>query len=102
MKFLLTSTNCLISEHNKFTGVDDKIIESIRESSIEGKPKLEEISVNNYHGLYYPNPVLCVFIHVNKIEDLKVLYDIIDEMFIIDFEGYDNTPEIEIYNDYRE
>lgn len=26
----------------------------------------------------------------------------IDEMFIIDFEGYDNTPEIEIYNDYRE
>lgn len=40
MKFLLTSTNCLISENNKFTGVDDKIIESIRESSFEGKPKL--------------------------------------------------------------
>lgn len=102
MKFLLTSTNYFISEHNKFTGVDDKIIESIRESSIDGKPKLEEISVNHYHGLYYPNPVLCVFIHVNSIEELKVLYDIIDEMFIIDFKGYDNTPEIEIYNDYRE
>lgn len=102
MKFLITSTSWLISEHNKYTGVDDIIIESIRESSIEGKPQLEEISVNHYHGLYYPNPVLCVFIHVNSIEDLKVLHDIIDEMFIIDFEGYDNTPEIEIYNDYRE
>lgn len=56
MKFLLTSTECLISEHNKFTGVDDKIIESIRESSIEGKSQLEEISVNHYHG--YTIPIL--------------------------------------------
>lgn len=102
MKFLLTSSNHGPSVCKKYSGVDDKIIESIRESSIEGKPKLEEISVNHYHGLYYPNPALCVFIHVNSIEDLKVLHDIIDEMFIIDFEGYDNTPEIEIYNDYRE
>lgn len=102
MKFLLTSTNYGVSEKNKFTGVDSRIIELIRESSVEGKPKLEEIYVKSFHGLHYDNLALCVFIDINSIDDLIVLYDIIGEMFIIDFLGYDNTPEIEIYNDYRE
>lgn len=106
MRFLLTSSN--YSKENTITGINDCVVEKIKKHN-EKSEFLDQIhilenEVINFHGFAKKNykGFNCLFVEIHSIEALERLQNVTGYPLIIDFDGYDNTPEIEIYNGYRE
>lgn len=102
MRFLLTSSR---GGHNSQScGLDDSVIESMIKYNEQASHKVSLFAckLDKFHGFRKQGGFDCALTDINSIEDLERLQKAVGHPLIVDFEGYDDTPEIEVYNDYRE
>ena len=66
------------------------------------KVSLLAFNLDEFHGFRKQGGFYCAFTVINSIEDLERLQHEVGHPLIVDFEGYGETPEIEVYNGYRE